>query len=82
MCETCGCGKPDEFTIRKSSEIDHDPHDHHEQRHEHDGHWHSHEHGEQGHSREHPAKTVNLTVEAYDANFMPLDESHLPEKKP
>ncbi len=47
MCETCGCGKPGEFTIRESSETakrrnSENDHNHHEHMHEHDGHWHSH----------------------------------------
>jgi len=41
MCETCGCGKPDEFTINEHQH----KHDHdHSHEHEHNGHWHSHPH--------------------------------------
>lgn len=42
MCDTCGCGQPDEaVTIRKPGEHHHD-HDHHH--HDHDHHDHSHNH--------------------------------------
>ena len=56
MCETCGCGKPDEFEINgemvkwRNGENEHSPehgrHHDHEHWHEHDGHWHSHGHEE------------------------------------
>ncbi|MCX6286671.1 MAG: hydrogenase nickel incorporation protein HypB [Bacteroidetes bacterium] len=46
MCETCGCGKPDEFKI-------HDHNHDHSHEHEHDGHWHSHPH-----DHAHPPKKV------------------------
>jgi hydrogenase nickel incorporation protein HypB len=60
MCETCGCGKPDEFHIHEPGQVhNHDHpqenmHEHentHEHEHEHDGHWHTHPH-------EHPPKKV------------------------
>ena len=62
MCETCGCGNPDEFKIHdhKSDHDHHQDHDHehgHEHMHEHDGHTHahhhSHEHDHDGHSHTH-----------------------------
>lgn len=71
MCETCGCGKPDEFQIHEPGQ-DHD-HDHlkenmheheytHEHEHEHDGHWHSHPH-------EHaPKKVIDLNVDILSEN--------------
>jgi hydrogenase nickel incorporation protein HypB len=61
MCETCGCGKPDEFHIHEPGQ-DHD-HDHlQENMHEHDGHWHSHPH-------EHtPKKVIDLNVDILSEN--------------
>jgi hydrogenase nickel incorporation protein HypB len=53
MCETCGCGKPDEFKIQDSKY--HHEHEHeHEHDHEHDHeHYHDHEHGHEHHNHDH-----------------------------
>jgi hydrogenase nickel incorporation protein HypB len=64
MCETCGCGNPDEFKIHDHKSDHGQQHDRehvHEHEnaheHEHDGHTHahhhSHEHGHDGHSHSH-----------------------------
>jgi hydrogenase nickel incorporation protein HypB len=58
MCETCGCGKPEEFTL-------HIPGEKSEKRkvkseneflHEHDGHWHSHPHDHEHHHAQNSEK--------------------------
>ena len=62
MCETCGCGKPDDFKIHDPH---HNHHEHHEHSHEHEGpahpythkhdaHEHYHEHEHDGHKHSHP----------------------------
>jgi hydrogenase nickel incorporation protein HypB len=72
MCETCGCGNPDEFKIhdhKNDHDHDHDhnhDHDHqhnHTHGHDHDhqhnhthGHDHGHEHTHDGHAHAHPHK--------------------------
>jgi hydrogenase nickel incorporation protein HypB len=74
MCETCGCGKPGEFTI-------HDPnhsHDHeHQHNHDHDhghlhDHTHTHEHDHEhaaGHSPDHShSKVIDLNVDILSEN--------------
>jgi hydrogenase nickel incorporation protein HypB len=58
MCETCGCGNPDEFKI----------HDHHDENHAH-----VHEHGLHGHSHSHPhehppQKVINLNMDILSEN--------------
>jgi hydrogenase nickel incorporation protein HypB len=68
MCDTCGCGKPDEFNIhdRNHSHDHENSHDHdHSQTHDHDhdhihshdnehGHWHDHQHPhDHDHTHEH-----------------------------
>jgi hydrogenase nickel incorporation protein HypB len=69
MCETCGCGQPDEFTIHNH---DHD-HDHdHEHPHDHD-HQHAHEHEHDGHKHSHPhvhpeKKVINLNLDILSEN--------------
>jgi hydrogenase nickel incorporation protein HypB len=62
MCETCGCGQPDEFTIK-------DPHNHqhthehdHTHEHEHNGHKHSHSHDH------HETKLINLNMDVLSEN--------------
>lgn len=69
MCETCGCGQPDEVTI-------HPPHHNHDHDHEHDqgnGHEHEHEHEHEGHkhthSHVHPEKKViSLNIDVLSEN--------------
>ncbi|MEI8005434.1 MAG: hydrogenase nickel incorporation protein HypB [Bacteroidota bacterium] len=65
MCESCGCGKPDEFTIKEScenensekrkakSEINGDHHHSHDHMHDHDHHSHEHMHEHDGHWHSH-----------------------------
>jgi len=71
MCDTCGCGKSDEFHIHEPGQ--HHNHDHpqgnshehnytHEHEHEHNGHWHTHPH-------EHATKKViDLNVDILSEN--------------
>ena len=71
MCETCGCGQPDEVNIHGPGQDHHhehpDEHGHeheytHEHEHDHDGHWHSHPH-------EHaPKKVINLNMDILSEN--------------
>ena len=80
MCETCGCGNPDEFKINDhhhDHEHDHrhDHHDHeHDLRHEHDHeHGHSHDHDHDGHAHSHhhahaPKKVINLNMDILSEN--------------
>jgi len=72
MCETCGCGNPDEFKIH-----DHDHENEHMHEHEHDGHTHSHphshEHEHDGHAHTHihehpPKKVINLNMDILSEN--------------
>ena len=69
MCETCGCGNPDEFQIHDKNHPDQDhSHDHN---HEHD-HQHSHVHGH-SHEYEHPhhhteQKVINLNLDILSEN--------------
>jgi hydrogenase nickel incorporation protein HypB len=74
MCETCGCGQPDEFSIRKPG-VGNDPgNDHlHEHLHEHDGHWHSHDHDHSHehahtHGHDHPAGPIPLNIDVLGEN--------------
>jgi hydrogenase nickel incorporation protein HypB len=58
MCETCGCGRPDDYTL-------HPPANTHEHWHEHDGHWHSHDHSHgdgEVHDHEHGPITLNADI--------------------
>ncbi len=74
MCDTCGCGNPDEFKIHDHNH-DHD-HDHshsHDHQHDHDhGHHHDHnpEHGhEPTHTHEHlPKKVISLNMDILSEN--------------
>ncbi len=74
MCETCGCGNPDETKI-------HDPkhnHDHHEHEHDHEHghghehtHEHEHEHGGDKHTHPHkhaPKKVIDLNMDILSEN--------------
>jgi hydrogenase nickel incorporation protein HypB len=64
MCDTCGCGKPEGFTI-------HDPKHTHEHEHTHeDGHTHTHAHEhEHDHEHEHShEKVINLNVDILSQN--------------
>jgi hydrogenase nickel incorporation protein HypB len=75
MCETCGCGKPDEFNIHDPK---HDHNHHHEHEHEHDHkhgheHEHTHEHEHDGHKHTHlpehpPKKVINLNLDILSEN--------------
>ncbi len=72
MCETCGCGNPDEFEIHGHH------HDHaHDHLHDHDGHTHSHphehEHDADGHHHAHthehaPKKVIPLNMDILSEN--------------
>jgi hydrogenase nickel incorporation protein HypB len=76
MCETCGCGNPEEFKIHNLENDE--PHAHvHDHDHEHDGHTHghshSHEHASNGHSHSHqhdhaPGKVINLNMDILSEN--------------
>jgi hydrogenase nickel incorporation protein HypB len=55
MCETCGCGNPDEYKI-------HSHNHHHSHDHEHDGHSHSHSHDHA------PKKVINLNMDILSEN--------------
>jgi len=89
MCETCGCGKPEEFTIKKvmsderrvmSEHVHDDEHgehhseEGHEHWHEHDGHWHSHAHDDHGHF--HPHSHDEHGHEAHTHSHSHGDEGH------
>ncbi len=70
MCETCGCGKTDDFIIRdpknlSGNEIEND-HEHvHSHDHDHnDGHVHSHSHDHTAHQK----KTLNLNLDILSGN--------------
>ncbi|MEI6435848.1 MAG: hydrogenase nickel incorporation protein HypB [Bacteroidota bacterium] len=72
MCETCGCGNPDEFTIhgKENGKIhdhghDNDSHSHphpHSHERDHDGHSHTHSHGH------YPKKVINLNMDILSEN--------------
>lgn len=64
MCDTCGCGQPnDEVTIRKPGDEKHHEHKHtHEHEHEQD---HEHEHEYQSHSHE---RTIELQTDILQKN--------------
>ncbi len=81
MCDTCGCGNPDEFKIHDHNhEHAHGhPHDH-EHTHE-DGHRHTHSHGHEGHDHDHdhdhghdhphehaPKKVISLNMDILSEN--------------
>jgi len=64
MCETCGCGKPEGFTI-------HEPKHTHEHEHTHeDGHTHTHAHEhEHDHAHEHShEKVINVNIDILSQN--------------
>ena len=70
MCDTCGCGKPDEFKIHdRNHSHDHEhSHDHdHSHTHDHDhDHIHPHDHE---HSHEHPhTRTIDLNLDIMSEN--------------
>ena len=70
MCDTCGCGKPDEFKIHdRNHSHDHEhSHDHdHEHNHTHDhDHQHPHDHD---HTHEHPqTRTIDLNLDIMSEN--------------
>jgi len=64
MCDTCGCGNPDEFKI----------HDHnHSHDHDHHGHHHDHDHDHHGHDHEHhhdhsTKKVISLNMDILSEN--------------
>ena len=61
MCETCGCGQPDEVTIHDHSQKHNHDHEH-SYEHEHNGHKHTHPHS-------HPEKRViNLNMDILSEN--------------
>ena len=67
MCETCGCGNPDEFNIHHPKHGHDHPHEHelehtHEHEHEHDGHKHTHPH-EHGQN-----KVISLNLDILSEN--------------
>ena len=74
MCETCGCGNPDEVNLHGPGHHHDHEHNHeitqepeneaftHEHMHEHDGHWHSHSH------QHTPKKIINLNVDILSEN--------------
>jgi len=73
MCETCGCGNPDEVNIHGPGHHHDHEHDHHhdheheqahvhEHEHEHDGHWHSHSHEHK------PKKVIDLNQDILTEN--------------
>ncbi|MDP1622817.1 MAG: hydrogenase nickel incorporation protein HypB [Bacteroidales bacterium] len=67
MCETCGCGNPDEFRIidnRNSEMAKWRNGENYE--HEHDGHRHSHSHSDPHHH--HPQKVINLNMDVLSEN--------------
>ncbi|MFA5805123.1 MAG: hydrogenase nickel incorporation protein HypB [Melioribacteraceae bacterium] len=73
MCDTCGCGQPnDEVIIRKPGE-ENNKHSEHIHEHEHDGHTHLHKH-EQDHEHEHDhynhthKKTIELQTDILQKN--------------
>ena len=84
MCDTCGCGNPDEFKIHSHGQEegemekwrDGEIHDHHAHTHAHDhdhvhGHDHEHQHhdGAHAHSHEHfPKKVINLNMDILSEN--------------
>jgi hydrogenase nickel incorporation protein HypB len=74
MCETCGCGKPDDFKINDPHHFhEHENHhiqeDDHEHNHEHGhGHFHSHDH-EHVHEKPHK-KVINLNRDILSRNNM------------
>jgi len=64
MCETCGCGNPDEFKINDHHH-DHE-HDHHHDHHDDSHHDHHHDHE---HDHEHvPKKVINLNMDILTEN--------------
>jgi len=74
MCETCGCGKPGEFTVHDHShshshDHDHDhDHDHNHDHEHHHGHDHSHDHVHpHSHDHEH-GKVIDLNVNILSEN--------------
>jgi len=82
MCDTCGCGKPDEFKIHSrnhthehehSHDHDHDHNHTHDHEHDHDhNHIHDHEHDhdhDHGHPHEHPhTRTIDLSLDIMSEN--------------
>jgi hydrogenase nickel incorporation protein HypB len=74
MCDTCGCGKPDEFKIHDRNHSHDHEHSHgHDHSHTHDhGHDHIHPHDHE-HSHEHPhehprTKTIDLNLDIMSEN--------------
>jgi hydrogenase nickel incorporation protein HypB len=72
MCDTCGCGKPDEFKIHdRNHSHDHEhSHDHdHDHNHTHDhDHQHPHDH-DHTHTHEHPqTRTIDLNIDIMSEN--------------
>jgi hydrogenase nickel incorporation protein HypB len=73
MCETCGCGQPDSFSIKvPQEESDHSSHKHH---HKHHGD-HSHEHSH-GHSHDHSHDHEESKGKVIDVNKDLLHENNL-----
>ena len=65
MCDTCGCGQPDEtVTLRKPGQESHSHLHDHGHHHDHD-HSHSHDHGE--HSHDH-GRTVEVETNVLEKN--------------
>lgn len=78
MCDTCGCGKPDEFKIHDRNHSHEHNHDHeHSHDHEHDhlhDHQHPHDH-DHDHSHDHthdhphtPTRTIDLNLDIMSEN--------------
>ena len=70
MCDTCGCGNPDEFKIhgKENGQManwrngENQEHHHHDHEHEHDGHTHSHVHDHT------PEKVISLNMDILSEN--------------
>jgi hydrogenase nickel incorporation protein HypB len=72
MCETCGCGNPDEFKIHGSNH-DHDHHHAHDHGHDHEhhGHSHTHDHDHEPHTHTHDhgqKKVISLNMDILSEN--------------
>jgi hydrogenase nickel incorporation protein HypB len=75
MCETCGCGNPNETNIHNPR---HDPDHHHDQNHDHEhehghDHEHEHEHEHDGHKHTHPhehppQKVIDINMDILSEN--------------
>jgi hydrogenase nickel incorporation protein HypB len=70
MCDTCGCGKPDEFSIHSMNELHDHEHLHEEMHHSHHhlDHSHGHEHTHDPVGDNHPGKVINLQADILSKN--------------